>query len=108
MALSAAALLLSTAAIAFTAGLAWARRDRRASESGRGRPSLEGRRVIVNTPKPDDQAIRGVVVQELEDGGYALAAAEYLEPAQGGTIREVKAGDVIVPRASWIQLVTGD
>lgn len=60
---------------------------------------LEGELVVVNTPKPDDQSVRGVVNRELESGLLVLTAAVYLERdrARGrDTVREVPVGDVVV------------
>lgn len=73
----------------------------------RGSP-LEGRTVVVNTPKPDDQAFRGVVLRDLKDDGVVLAAAVYLEresSREGETVREVPAGEVHVRRVAWTQLL---
>lgn len=76
--------------------------------SARSSP-LVGRLVIANTPKPDDQAFRGVVTRELEGTGLVLTAATYLdrEVGKGGaeTLREVPAGDVVIRRVAWAQII---
>jgi len=58
----------------------------RGGESAPG-PTLAGRTVVVNTPKPDDQSVRGVVVSHHADR-ITLREAEYLhasgaQPAAG-------------------------
>lgn len=77
--------------------------------AARAASPLEGELVIVNTPAPDDQSIRGVVVRELNDGGLLLAGAVYLErvTARGGLeeVQERHVGDVIVPSYSFAQRV---
>jgi hypothetical protein len=73
---------------------------------------LEGELVVVNTPKPDDQSVRGVVRQELESGLLVLAGADYLERDHDRgreTVRVVPVGDVVVagPKlGSWVQVLT--
>lgn len=60
---------------------------------------LEGELVVVNTPRPDDQSVRGVVEQELDNGLLVLKGAVYLEriPGRGREeVREVSVGDVVV------------
>jgi hypothetical protein len=69
---------------------------------------LLGQRVIVNTPRPDEQSIRGVVTIELDSGGLVLAAAELLETVHDRDGEHVEAqaiGDVVVPAYSWAQRV---
>jgi hypothetical protein len=70
--------------------------------------ALVGELVVVNTPKPDDQTLRGVCTRELKSGGLVLEAAVYLERewSKGAEVaREVPAGDVVVPAYSWAQVV---
>lgn len=77
-------------------------------ELERGRRRLEGELVVANTPRPDDQSIRGVVVRELDGGGLELRAAVYLErelERGAETVREVAAGDVVLPRVAWVQVL---
>lgn len=72
------------------------------------RSPLLGRTVIANTPRPDDRAIRGVVARELDDGGLLLQGAVYLDPAGDPSnpgIREVPAGELVVPRISFAQII---
>lgn len=73
------------------------------------RSPLEGELVIVNTPRPDDQSIKGVCVRDLgRAGGMVLEAAVYLDRGieHGREVpREVPAGDVVVDRYSWAQIV---
>lgn len=68
---------------------------------------IVGKVVVVNTPRPDDQSIRGVVTRELEDGGVVLTAAVVLETvvdrAGESSVEERPAGDVVVRRVSWVQ-----
>jgi hypothetical protein len=69
---------------------------------------LEGELVIVNTPRPDDQTLKGVCRRELASGGLVLEAAVYLErrPSRGSEeVDEVPAGDVVVPAYSFAQIV---
>lgn len=76
-----------------------ARRRGHELEQARRARVLEGELVVVNTPKPDDQSIRGVVDRELDNGLLCLKAAVYLERdvARGReTVREVPVGDVVV------------
>lgn len=88
-----------------------ARHARRELEQDRRLRVLEGELVVVNTPKPDDQSIRGVVRQELESGLLVLTGAVYLErDVDHGrqVVREVPAGDVAVagPKlGSWVQIL---
>lgn len=76
--------------------LARARRDRR---------PLQGEHVIVNTPKPDDQSLRGFCVEELSRDRLRLTGAVYLEPDGRSGVVEVPAGDVVVPAYSWAQVI---
>lgn len=67
---------------------------------------LVGQRVIVNTPRPDEQSIRGVVTLTLDDGSIVLAAGELLETVRDRDGEHVEAqplGDVVIARHSWIQ-----
>jgi hypothetical protein len=61
-----------------------------------------GETYIVNTARPDDQSIRGVLVRELPSGAIMLAAAAYLDA--DGTETAI-AGDVVLPAFSWAQRV---
>lgn len=67
-------------------------------------PDLEGRYVIVNTPKPDDQSFRGWVRREYPGGELELTNAELLEPGPDGTVVAQPAGTVLVERHSWLGL----
>lgn len=112
-----AALAALIVALVFAAGIGVAAilHARRASrrlaelEAERAASPLVGRTVVVNTPRPDDQALRGVVTRELEDGGVVLAGAAYLDRVEvrggGAEVREVPAGDVVVTRVAWVQLL---
>lgn len=80
-------------------------RERQAAEAAR---PLVGRTVIANTPRPDDRSIRGVVVRELEGNGLVLQGAVYLDPSgdpNNPGIREVPAGELVVPRYSFAQII---
>jgi hypothetical protein len=67
---------------------------------------LVGELVIVNTPRPDDQTLKGVCRRDRgPDRGLVLEAAVYLEPRGQGQVAEVAAGDVVVPAYSWAQIV---
>lgn len=85
------------------------RRAEAAEAAPARRPSLVGELVVVNTPQPDDQSLRGIVRHELDNGGLVLTAAVYIdrEHGRGGesTPVEVPAGDVYVPSYSWAQIV---
>jgi hypothetical protein len=75
-------------------------------ELQRARGPLVGQLVVVNTPRPDDQSIRGVITAQLDDGGFVLAGAELLETIRdrgGDQVVEQQIGDVVVPRYSWLQ-----
>lgn len=80
-------------------------RDRRRAR----RPILEGKLLLVNTPKPDDQTLQGVCRAELAGGGLLLEGAVYIDrvPVRGGgeEPREVPAGTVVLPRYSFAQIV---
>lgn len=88
-----------------------ARRARHDLAHAANRRVLEGELVVVNTPKPDDQSVRGVVRQELESGLLVLAGADYLERDHDRgreTVRVVPVGDVVVagPKlGSWVQVL---
>jgi hypothetical protein len=69
-----------------------------------GRPELEGRYVIVNTPKPDDQSLRGWVRRQYPDGALELRDADLLERAPNGDVVAQPAGEVLVPVNSWVGL----
>lgn len=76
-----------------------ARHARHELATDKTRRVLEGELVVVNTPKPDDQSVRGVVRQELESGLLVLAGAVYLDRDRDrgrDTVREVPVGDVVV------------
>lgn len=82
--------------------------DARAARADLERSPLLGRTVIANTPRPDDRAIRGVVARELDGGGLLLQGAVYLDPAGDPSnpgIREVPAGELVVPRVSFAQII---
>lgn len=68
-----------------------------------GGPELEGRYVIVNTPKPDDQSLRGWVRRQYPSGALDLADAELLERIDGRLVAQ-PAGSVFVPANSWVGL----
>lgn len=72
---------------------------------------LVGKVVSVNTPAPDDQSFRGVCVRELADGGVVLTAAVYLDTVRSRgelVVEERPAGDVVVRRYSWAQIINPD
>lgn len=77
------------------------------------RTSLEGKLVVVNTPRPDDQTIRGVCRRELFDDegrptALVLEAAEYVdsEHVRGeDRARRTPIGTVTVPAYSFAQHV---
>lgn len=95
LALAAAALIVAGAVAVYLCRAG--RRLEASLESMRaGLCSLEGRHCVVNTKRPDDQSIRGVVSEQYDDGGLLLRAAAYLEP--GG--QELDAGDVYLPGSS--------
>lgn len=79
----------------------------------RQRSPLEGELVLVNTPKPDDQTIRGVCRRELRDEtgrpvGIVLEAAEYVgTELHRGEERPTRTpiGDVVVPAYAFAQIV---
>lgn len=73
------------------------------------RCGLVGQFVLINTALPDDRSIRGIVAQELDDGGLVLRAADLLEtvPGRGGaTVSAQPLGDVVVPSYSFLQKLT--
>lgn len=63
---------------------------------------LVGRYVIVNTPKPDDQTLRGWVRAEHEDGALELGQAELLTTGPGGEVQVIAAGDVLIRSYSFV------
>lgn len=62
-----------------------------------------GETVIVNTPRPDDQSIRGVVVRDLGTG-VELARAELLQP--DGSALEIDGGAWVERPFAYVQLLT--
>lgn len=85
---------LASALVLALAALALERSTRR----GRLRP---GTRVQLNTPRPDDQSIVGVVRRDTGRGVF-LSGAEYLDEAG---VRPLASGDVFVPAYSWANLL---
>lgn len=72
---------------------------------------LEGELVIVNTARPDDQSIRGLVARETAAGALVLTGAVYLErnAVRGGreeVIEVPAAGAIVVHNPSTTQIVT--
>lgn len=87
-----------------------ARRRLEELELERRRSPLEGELVIVNTPRPDDQTLRGVCLRDLgRERGMVLTAAEYVdtELARGEEKprRTPLVGEVHVPAYSFAQIV---
>jgi hypothetical protein len=69
-----------------------------------GGPQLEGRYVIVNTPKPDDQSLRGWVRRQYATGALELADADLLERGPTGDLVAQPAGVVLIPANAWVGL----
>lgn len=112
--LALAALLLSLVALAAAGAITAALYLRHRSSSPSVPSRLEGELVLVNTPRPDERAYRGLVVRELPAGELELRGAEELErvPTRGGEdVRALRVGDAIVPGprlGSAVQLLARD
>lgn len=110
-ALNAVLLLIAVAAAAVA--VAYHRRAARleCELDSRRQDPLEGELVIVSTPKPDDQSIRGLVTRTTPAGGLLLTGAVYLErqTVRGGREEVVEvpaAGAIVVPAFSSAQIIT--
>lgn len=88
------------------------RETSRAAEASRLQalpPPLLGHTVVVNTPRPDDRSIRGVVTRELDGGGVVLSAAviynEVVGAGREAKVVEIPAGEVVVHHVAWFQIL---
>lgn len=75
--------------------------DAELDRTGDRRSLEEGELVVVNTRKPDDQSIEGIVVRELDDRTVVLEAADLLVAGDGrgraGAVERITLGPAVIP-----------